>query len=351
VGAEISIENTGTITDVYGVKIADMPSNVSGARYALYSGAGTTHFGDDLEVPVLASTPTANPPANFAKFYTKLVSGEPRLYTKDASGVEREVSGSATFPNQNANVVFAGPASGGPAAPAFRALVAADIPNLDAAKITSGVFNNARVNWAAPSAIGTTTPNTGNFTSLKANLSPYHEITTSQSPVYGLVNRRGDGPQPQFSLHRARGTLASPTAIQAGDVIGGLGWEGHDGTNYNFVAQIVAVANQNFSSGAHGTRIEFANTDDNTTNVTGRVTIHANGMLEAKVGATVAEQLRHTGTTLGFYNNTPVSRQTYGTPTGTATRTTFATSTVTLPQLAQRVKAIIDDLRAVGLFA
>ena len=35
--------------------------------------------------------------------------------------------------------------------------------------------------------------------------------------------------------------------------------------------------------------------------------------------------------------------------TGTATRTTFATSSVTLPQLAERVKALIDDLIAHGL--
>lgn len=34
-------------------------------------------------------------------------------------------------------------------------------------------------------------------------------------------------------------------------------------------------------------------------------------------------------------------------PTGTATRTTFDTATVTLPQLAERVKALIDDLQAV----
>ena len=35
--------------------------------------------------------------------------------------------------------------------------------------------------------------------------------------------------------------------------------------------------------------------------------------------------------------------------TGTATRTTFATSTVTTAQLAERVKALIDDLIAHGL--
>ncbi|BBD56498.1 hypothetical protein NIES204_38280 [Planktothrix agardhii NIES-204] len=36
-------------------------------------------------------------------------------------------------------------------------------------------------------------------------------------------------------------------------------------------------------------------------------------------------------------------------PTGTATRTTFAPATVTLPQLAERVKALIDDLMSHGL--
>ena len=35
--------------------------------------------------------------------------------------------------------------------------------------------------------------------------------------------------------------------------------------------------------------------------------------------------------------------------TGTATRTTFATTTVTTEQLAQRVKALIDDLISHGL--
>lgn len=35
--------------------------------------------------------------------------------------------------------------------------------------------------------------------------------------------------------------------------------------------------------------------------------------------------------------------------TGTPTRTTFDTATVTLPQLAERVKAVLDDLIAHGL--
>ena len=44
------------------------------------------------------------------------------------------------------------------------------------------------------------------------------------------------------------------------------------------------------------------------------------------------------------------NRQTgWAAATGTATRTTFATGTVTLEQLAQRVKALVDDLLTHGL--
>ena len=39
----------------------------------------------------------------------------------------------------------------------------------------------------------------------------------------------------------------------------------------------------------------------------------------------------------------------WGAPTGTPTRTTFATGSVTLPELAERVKALIDDLTDHGL--
>lgn len=47
--------------------------------------------------------------------------------------------------SQNANLVFAGPVSGAAAPPAFRSLVALDIPPLDASKITTGSFADAHV--------------------------------------------------------------------------------------------------------------------------------------------------------------------------------------------------------------
>jgi hypothetical protein len=53
---------------------------------------------------------------------------------------------------------------------------------------------------------------------------------------------------------------------------------------------------------------------------------------------------------VGFNSTAPITKRTgYGAPTGTATRATFATSSVTLPVLAEHVKALIDDLTAYGL--
>jgi hypothetical protein len=53
---------------------------------------------------------------------------------------------------------------------------------------------------------------------------------------------------------------------------------------------------------------------------------------------------------IGFHGATPQEAPDWTAATGTASRATFVTSTVTVANLAQRVKAIIDDLLAYGLF-
>ena len=69
----------------------------------------------------------------------------PAIFTVSGSPVTTSGTLSATLAVQTANTVFTGPSSGGSAAPTFRSLVAADIPNLDAAKITSGTIATARL--------------------------------------------------------------------------------------------------------------------------------------------------------------------------------------------------------------
>jgi len=69
----------------------------------------------------------------------------PAIFTVSGSPITTSGTLSATLASQTANTVFSGPSSGGSAAPTFRSLVAADIPNLDAAKITSGTIATARL--------------------------------------------------------------------------------------------------------------------------------------------------------------------------------------------------------------
>lgn len=55
---------------------------------------------------------------------------------------------------------------------------------------------------------------------------------------------------------------------------------------------------------------------------------------------------RHTGAAWELWQGPAAAG--WATPTGTATRTTFDTATVTTAQLAERLKALIDDLKAQG---
>ena len=63
---------------------------------------------------------------------------------KITGGILAVARGGTNAATASANQVFAGPSSGNAAAPSFRTLVATDIPNLNASKITSGTLSTAR---------------------------------------------------------------------------------------------------------------------------------------------------------------------------------------------------------------
>lgn len=83
--------------------------------------------------------------------------------------------------------------------------------------------------------------------------------------------------------------------------------------------------------------------------VTGDITLSAGSdfVVDTATGTRVG-----TATTqkLGFWNATPVIQATgWGTPTGTATRTTYVTGTATIEEVAERLKGLIDDLKTYGI--
>lgn len=69
----------------------------------------------------------------------------PNIFSVSGSPVTTTGTLTGSFTTQSANTFFAGPTTGSANTPSFRALVAADIPSLDAAKIGSGTVNTARL--------------------------------------------------------------------------------------------------------------------------------------------------------------------------------------------------------------
>lgn len=103
----------------------------------------------------------------------------PDIFSVSGSPVTTTGTLAASLASQSQNSVFAGPTSGS-GAPAFRALVAGDIPSLDVAKITTGIFGTGRLGsgtanssvflrgdgtWATPSWDGGTVSNATTFSS------------------------------------------------------------------------------------------------------------------------------------------------------------------------------------------
>lgn len=125
----------------------------------------------------------------------------------------------------------------------------------------------------------------------------------------------------------------------------------HGGSGEHFR---VAPASQavNYISVTGGTtglnpRLAAAGTD---TNVSAIVRGKGTGGVRLEDGGSAAKiEVNTTG--IGFFAATPVAQKTMAAATGTATRTAFDTATVTLPELAERVKALIDDLRSFGTHA
>ena len=81
----------------------------------------------------------------------------PNIFTVSNNPVTSSGTLTLTLANQTANYVWAGPTTGSPAAPSFRALVAGDIPSLTASKISD--FNEAAQDAAASMITGATHTN------------------------------------------------------------------------------------------------------------------------------------------------------------------------------------------------
>jgi hypothetical protein len=137
------------------------------------------------------------------------------------------VAAGGSFTPQSANFVFSGPSSGPAAAPAFRVLVPADIPSLDAGKITSGLISQARLG----------TGSDGSGTHFLADDQTYKLIGGADFPAQA-ANKVFAGPTSGGNLAPAFRSLV------VADIPSGIPFTGLDFTGSN----LTSIATRNFSS-------------------------------------------------------------------------------------------------------
>jgi hypothetical protein len=116
--------------------------------------------------------------------------------------------------SQTANYIYAGPSSGPSASATFRALVAADIPSLDAAKITSGTLDSARI----PTLNQNTTGNAATATSV-AGGSAGQVLYQSATGTTSFVDSTGAVPGYVLKYNGSSApSWANPATLAAVDV-------------------------------------------------------------------------------------------------------------------------------------
>ena len=185
---------------------------------------------------------------------------------------------------------------------------------------------------------------------------------------------------PAVVCARANGTLAVPTSALSGNGLGSFNVLAYDGTAYVQGAELEVISRGTWSSGSNGAFVRVRLCPTGSSTLTERLRVDQTG-INTLGGAVITANLDVGG---GVSSNTMTAQQAaFGTPngglkgagtvntltayysdgtqvvgtrvtgwtapTGTATRATFATSTVTLGDLAQAVKALVDDLTTHGL--
>jgi hypothetical protein len=196
-------------------------------------------------------------------------------------------------------------------------------------------------------------------------IDPAHQIegTTESEAYLGIVRRNSvDALQPSFiNLGRVRGNNPGGTGlVVTEDRVGEIRMSAGDGSVLQGIVAIRGRVGTRAMAGdvSGDLRLATRPPGDISGGIISRLLITEDGNVligntsgTGRLSVTGKIQLTETADSyMVGANNVVGSRKTgWGAPTGSATRTAFDTPTVTLAQLAERLKALIDDLTTHGL--
>jgi hypothetical protein len=127
---------------------------------------------------------------------------------------------------------------------------------------------------------------------------------------------------PNLTFRRANNTAASPSAVASGEQVGAfacMGWDSGGAYTTTSKASMVMTADENWTSTAHGTKIQFYVTLAGQANQSEalRISSAANLLvgtttdgLTASGSLAISQDLAHRGSKLGTFNTAPTTKQT-----------------------------------------
>lgn len=275
---------TATVVSVGGSSAANIHSAELAANAATATNTPSTIVKRDGSGNFAAGTITANLTGTASGNVTSVALAAPPEFSISGSPVTSSGTLTLAWVNESANTVLAGPTSGGASTPAFRALVAADIPNIDAGKITTGILPVARggtgtgstptngqlligngTNYTLATITGTTNQVNVAIGSGSIALSLPQDIATSSSPSFNALQLTS---QIQLTQQAAPSTPASTKAdiyLQVANGFSRLRYVDETGqTNTILRDQIFLVKNVSGSSIAKGKLIYISGADAST---------------------------------------------------------------------------------------
>ena len=177
-GAFLPLSGTATATGTYTFS----GSTTFSGTLALGAATATTPDSSDDSTRVATTAWVLDRIGAFgAGTVTSVALSLPNIFTVGGSPVTSTGTLSATLATQQANAVFAGPGTGANASPTFRALVAADIPDLSATYLTTSAASSTYAPLDSPALSGTPTAPTADQTTNTTQIATTAYVRTAVS--------------------------------------------------------------------------------------------------------------------------------------------------------------------------
>lgn len=196
---------------------------------------------------------------------------------------------------------------------------------LTASDIGSGVFDNARINWAAPSAIGTGTPAAGNFSTGSFTSTITGTILTLQRSAGAVLNLSGSAGNSSLLAFQTSnvprwGWYTDASAESGGNAGTNLGL-----IRYNDAGSVIDIPIL-------------------VTRSTGKILLGTEVEMDG--------DLNHDGSNVGFFGTTPAARSTgWTTFTNLNSDKTCNADSTSTGELADILGTLIEYLKLIGLLA